>query len=656
MNNLGYSNDNLHIGDVRIKGQGETLRVGNENGGDGYILPTVKGNDGDVLTMNADNSTSFQPIPSSAERICVNRWYSMNQSGKAGTGQGTILYNITDGPTTSLLGRFTTGNNVIPASDLSETGNNFTTMYLQIRNIVDNVDPLQANINQLILVLTTGGITSQIEFELMDYTGLNTSPTSIETAVEHYISFSRLPTQPSNVYISIKGVKATNEVSSTLPNSTNADKPFHSHNQLKLGSETGNLQLVAGSGANSTACVLTNYVNGDDITVDIQATRGTGTPNTIITNLVMGRMDTYITKTLAGGAGGGGGGGTSDHLLLSNLNGGPFLDGGHINMFLINGTKPMTGNINLNGNNMINTAVVSGNNGDLDFTLTETHLNSNNDLHLESASNFNTEVRIQGTGEFKVVHGGGDRFVVANNLITASRNIDMNSNNIREVNEISSATISNRINFDVGGNNELQLSSIYTRIGDFSTSGNSLYIDSNVAQLFGTSSVDLLASKVNIFSPLDMNNNDIINSNKLTMNNTLAEHPIIVYLPALASDFSGTPYNNVLVTINASGNIRPIAYGDPDNTGVIGVTDEIITTDGLKRVQVGGICTFTPAPAATINAGTKFEKTNAGVPILFGTIMAATGVGTCGIALTSGTGDATGSVKILGMWTKNEHF
>jgi len=60
MNNLGFSNDNLFIGDVRVKGQDETIIIGNENGGDGYILPTEKGSEGQVLTMNADNSTSFQ--------------------------------------------------------------------------------------------------------------------------------------------------------------------------------------------------------------------------------------------------------------------------------------------------------------------------------------------------------------------------------------------------------------------------------------------------------------------------------------------------------------------------------------------------------------------------------------------------------------------
>jgi hypothetical protein len=60
MNNLGFSNDSVNIGDFRIKGQNETLIIGNENGGNGYILPTQKGTVGQVITMNADNSTSFQ--------------------------------------------------------------------------------------------------------------------------------------------------------------------------------------------------------------------------------------------------------------------------------------------------------------------------------------------------------------------------------------------------------------------------------------------------------------------------------------------------------------------------------------------------------------------------------------------------------------------
>jgi len=69
MNNQGFSNDNLFIGDVRVKGQDETIIIGNENGGNGYILPTEKGTEGQVLTMNADNSTSFQDAAGGGDNV-----------------------------------------------------------------------------------------------------------------------------------------------------------------------------------------------------------------------------------------------------------------------------------------------------------------------------------------------------------------------------------------------------------------------------------------------------------------------------------------------------------------------------------------------------------------------------------------------------------
>jgi len=43
MNNLGYSNDTLLIGTSRIKGQGQTLIIGDDNNGLGYVLPVEKG-------------------------------------------------------------------------------------------------------------------------------------------------------------------------------------------------------------------------------------------------------------------------------------------------------------------------------------------------------------------------------------------------------------------------------------------------------------------------------------------------------------------------------------------------------------------------------------------------------------------------------------
>ena len=69
MNNLGYSKDNVFIGDVRVKGQDETVIIGNENGGPGYILPEQKGSEGQVITMNADNTTSFQDAAGGGDNV-----------------------------------------------------------------------------------------------------------------------------------------------------------------------------------------------------------------------------------------------------------------------------------------------------------------------------------------------------------------------------------------------------------------------------------------------------------------------------------------------------------------------------------------------------------------------------------------------------------
>jgi len=77
MNNLGFSKDSVNIGDFRIKGEGETLIIGNENGGDGYILPTEKGTEGQVITMNADNTTSFQDSGASTIERPIQNLFTM---------------------------------------------------------------------------------------------------------------------------------------------------------------------------------------------------------------------------------------------------------------------------------------------------------------------------------------------------------------------------------------------------------------------------------------------------------------------------------------------------------------------------------------------------------------------------------------------------
>ena len=51
---------------------------------------------------------------------------------------------------------------------------------------------------------------------------------------------------------------------------------------------------------------------------------------------------------------------SADHLSLLNLNGGVNGDGGHSNMFTVNGSKPMTGNMNMGSNNIINIGTANG--------------------------------------------------------------------------------------------------------------------------------------------------------------------------------------------------------------------------------------------------------------------------------------------------------
>ena len=96
-------------------------------------------------------------------------------------------------------------------------------------------------------------------------------------------------------------------------------------------------------------------------------------------------------------------------------------------------------------------------------------------------------------------------------LVTASKDIDMTSNSIRSVSRIQSQSGANLIEFDSGASNELALISAQTRVGDSSISGNELFIDSNVARLTGSTSIDLLASVVNCGAPLDMKDNEILN-------------------------------------------------------------------------------------------------------------------------------------------------
>ena len=82
MNSQGYTKDNIHKGNTKIVAGGidvdGLIRIGDQSaGGDGYVLPETKGTIGQVITMNADNTTSFQDTSSGVSGRFVKNLYTM---------------------------------------------------------------------------------------------------------------------------------------------------------------------------------------------------------------------------------------------------------------------------------------------------------------------------------------------------------------------------------------------------------------------------------------------------------------------------------------------------------------------------------------------------------------------------------------------------
>ncbi len=152
--------------------------------------------------------------------------------------------------------------------------------------------------------------------------------------------------------------------------------------------------------------------------------------------------------------------------------------------------------------------------------------------------------------------------------------------------------------------------------------------------------------------------------NQIRLGNGLAHCPILVKLPCRIADFPHA-FNNLLLTMDASGFVRPIANTDSDRTLVIGVTNEIVTSSMSEvDVQIGGIIKMTPHYNQVVTAGKKLERSNQGPPypspisgFVAGVVQAnGLGYGICAQALTAGTGSADGSVKILALWNHAETY
>lgn len=124
------------------------------------------------------------------------------------------------------------------------------------------------------------------------------------------------------------------------------------------------------------------------------------------------------------------------------------------------------------------------------------------------------------------------------------------------------------------------------------------------------------------------------------------------------------PAGRVVKIINQGGlpKVVPITTGDPDTTGVIGVSMEAATLNQNVLICIGGIFEACVENGITINIGEKLEVSNFGAPIgvndgrVSGTAAGTGSIGQFGIAMSSGTGDLAGTVFIRGIYAKNEAF
>ena len=474
MNNQGQTNDNLHVGDVLITDdlevKGDVTVDGslvfnsvqaNEICIDGYCLPTSAGVDGEVITMNADNkTTSFKPIsiPSLVDqRICLSRWFTQYQSLLNFSAYIGIFLNSNTGDST------TTGSNVIPASDFITSEENYTVLHVQFILRINTTDVLQPNQWQCKMRLSDGVGLGEIEWEPEEFSG--TVQTNSERIQDFYLTFIRNPADPTKINISNQCIKHTNEASTTAPTGTNADKLFLSNNQFKLGSETGDISMPLPT-TKSYWCQYNNFADGRPLTIDFLCQRpNPNASNTIDYGVLVGELYTFKKQTLPSG-----GPVTNDHLLLSNLNGGTG-DGGHINLYDRRGVKPMTGDVNMNGNDITNCSDILGQGvnrinlnppGQMTFISTISAIDGSSQVAL--SSNGAVVNRISGTDKLLMTASGvqvlnGSLDMKTNDIIDANVIVRASNGNVIDMdNDIAPPLITGALTIDAGAGKQARLS------------------------------------------------------------------------------------------------------------------------------------------------------------------------------------------------------
>jgi len=593
MNSQGYTKDNIHKGNTKIVAGGidvdGLVRVGDQSvAGDGYVLPAVKGTEGQVLTMNADKTTSFQDASSgSLTRIGSGNNDTVSASG--GTTNQGFLPSFTGVRITDIKNIPAGSSYVIEAQSVVEFTYDGTSPSI--------ISYLQTNLN-----LILGGTSS------------NTATISNQANSNVYPS----PIVVGNIYRSYwyyKAVITRSDTGSTFNlNTFSTMNRFGNTNYLVNMNTTPNPPnfLAIDGDPNDTTL---------DFTFQFDNFLGSGTAVTYekpSINWYISQLGQVNAPELL----------TNDHTQLTNLNSG---DSGHTQFALLQGRsggQVLSGGLTplhfltLKSHNIgLNNIVVK----DLNTTFEKDIDLDNNSLLNGLGVNTQFLLATTQTETPLVVGSGGGALAITSNDLTLTENnlpsgeymnfnntraltyktLDMNTNDITNANVIVRASNGNVINFD----NDTFPPLITGALTIESGAGKEININAdNVLRLNGNSiihnsgtgphqfndtgglQVQFTSANIEMFKALDMKNNNINSVASLTatqvntdtIENSGSGFLTFTNLGSYTPSFTPSALDMNLGNIN---NVDTI-----ENTGSANITLPVVigTPSGALQVKNGG--------------------------------------------------------------------
>jgi hypothetical protein len=600
MNNLGYSNDNLHIGDVRVKGQGETLIIGNENGGDGYILPTEKGTTGQVITQNADNTTSFKDIGGGGGSVRV--W----------TNSYSILTNPTFG-----------GGVGIPINiDSSGSGSkNYTDVNFPVGSQLHIQACGSWNINnpsgscdgQFVLAVGGGGFTITDVFNLVSS---GTIINEVDTGLGFWsvdINIVRITTSTIRL-----GRVAVN---SRLTNTSNINVPIvnditNNPNGFTVGVPAFpfdiNLQWIDQSGGSSQCFPVAgtynhNVINANDTLI---TTTNPSLDHNTLSNLTTGDAHTQYAK-LNGRSGG--------QVLSGGITPANFLTlkshtAGLNNMIVKDLNTSFEKNIDMNNNNINNVLNINSASSIILNPAVASSVNINGNVDMGGNNIIGVSSVVGDGSDLTIRNGGGESILLnsaTNTIDILNNDLNMNTNDILNAGDVALTSINTNIIYVADGTMPISFVAniTYIFVGSRSTAtsftlpanckicgtgkNNSFINYTGATSLFISTDNNLsicditLTSSDNagrILSAINLGQDKTIDMTKVQLRNCKNGMTIVGY--------DLVDLNNCIFTFFESGSLTPIGINFNENSKV-----QLSSCEFLRWFQEGG------TPASTFFNG-----------------------------------------------------